>query len=906
MTGPFTGAETFVGNQNGTTSIATFADVAVYMGQTAMPLIVGGAQDEIPIQTSTGFVFSSGKKFDDSIVTANNIWSALQTEAAITQQVLNVPTLPSVRLATTANSTRSGLTAIDGVTPVAGDLILVKNQTNGDNGVFKAAAGAWVRQEVIAGTFVDVTTETTYAELNINGGVLNVREGTLGRNLQFQFAIANPSAVFGASIVTVTATTKLPVASPTNMYVDAVAGNDTNFTGSSSYPYATLGKAFTAITNTPAVINLMSNSTFSSAITWTQVNTTVQGSNLTTNGGTQTITGQQSFASGSRYNHFTNTNHSTGATAPFSFASGALCSNIFKNITVNTVAADWLGLNAGCLNWVRLSNISFAVPGLNAINLPAFTNPFTVYIDNQDTFFGPIFFTGTGSANTTIFIAAGVAEGNVRIPSTFVGNVIWQQPFRSKLGAPLQQSGLITDQTQLTTIISHTATTNYDGFFAISGFNPTSFSRGAIIAKQTVAGVGTSVWLVRTYAQSPEWLQSSFSGDLYTQLIPASDWATPAFGNNVMTGATSGSNGVAGLVPQPLAGDEDKLLNGAGTWVVPPAESVMTGATSGSAGTQGLVPQPQAGDEAKVLSGAGTWVAQSGGSAGTLVSANGTSYLTQGSSATLTSPAPGVSILNVNIPSAGTWLITADLDFAGNYFNFCLRDGASEVANSRRYGVYSQQANPGTPFIEINISGSWIVTTTGAKTFTVNAFGSGSIRSDANNGYTKASYTQISGQTTAVLVPAKQYAKYTCPANTSQTLSANYPIKFTQVEATLGTDITINGAGDQITLQVGRTYRLRGSSGVVYGNGTTAVNSFFAQWYNGTAGNYVGATSALASTSSGNFDAFFGGTAEYTFTPAATTIMQLRTPFYSGAVGIGFDAANNIDQQPWFEIESLN
>ena len=41
--------------------------------------------------------------------------------------------------------------------------------------------------------------------------------------------------------------------------------------------------------------------------------------------------------------------------------------------------------------------------------------------------------------------------------------------------------------------------------------------------------------------------------------------------------------------------------------------SNMTGATSGTAGVAGLVPAPAAGDQDKVLSGAGTWVAQSGG-----------------------------------------------------------------------------------------------------------------------------------------------------------------------------------------------------------------------------------------------------------------------------------------------------
>lgn len=40
---------------------------------------------------------------------------------------------------------------------------------------------------------------------------------------------------------------------------------------------------------------------------------------------------------------------------------------------------------------------------------------------------------------------------------------------------------------------------------------------------------------------------------------------------------------------------------------------VMQGATSESRGYEGLVPAPLAGDENKVLSGAGTWVEQSGG-----------------------------------------------------------------------------------------------------------------------------------------------------------------------------------------------------------------------------------------------------------------------------------------------------
>lgn len=43
--------------------------------------------------------------------------------------------------------------------------------------------------------------------------------------------------------------------------------------------------------------------------------------------------------------------------------------------------------------------------------------------------------------------------------------------------------------------------------------------------------------------------------------------------------------------------------------------AAMTGASAGAAGAAGFVPAPSAGDQAKVLSGAGTWVAQSGGAA---------------------------------------------------------------------------------------------------------------------------------------------------------------------------------------------------------------------------------------------------------------------------------------------------
>jgi hypothetical protein len=42
--------------------------------------------------------------------------------------------------------------------------------------------------------------------------------------------------------------------------------------------------------------------------------------------------------------------------------------------------------------------------------------------------------------------------------------------------------------------------------------------------------------------------------------------ATITIGADAMTGATSSAAGAAGIVPKPVAGDQDKVLTGAGTW----------------------------------------------------------------------------------------------------------------------------------------------------------------------------------------------------------------------------------------------------------------------------------------------------------------------------------------------------
>lgn len=78
----------------------------------------------------------------------------------------------SVRVATTANITLSGLLTVDGVTLVAGNRVLVKDQTTASaNGIYIVAAGAWSRS-------IDANTDA-----KVTSGMFTfVEEGTVNGN----------------------------------------------------------------------------------------------------------------------------------------------------------------------------------------------------------------------------------------------------------------------------------------------------------------------------------------------------------------------------------------------------------------------------------------------------------------------------------------------------------------------------------------------------------------------------------------------------------------------------------------------------------------------------------------------------------------------------------------------------
>lgn len=88
----------------------------------------------------------------------------------------------SCRVATTANITLSGTQTIDGVSVIAGDRVLVKNQTTAsENGIYVCASGAWARS-----TDADSDAEVT------SGMSTFISEGTAGAGKTYVLSTADP------------------------------------------------------------------------------------------------------------------------------------------------------------------------------------------------------------------------------------------------------------------------------------------------------------------------------------------------------------------------------------------------------------------------------------------------------------------------------------------------------------------------------------------------------------------------------------------------------------------------------------------------------------------------------------------------------------------------------------------
>ncbi|MNB94877.1 hypothetical protein D3C81_521430 [compost metagenome] len=106
----------------------------------------------------------------------------IATKQYVDSVVQGLDVKETVKVATTANITLSGIQTIDGVTLVAGNRVLVKNQTTGSqNGIYIVSSGAWTRS-------TDMSNNS-----QINSGMFTfVEEGTANGHAGFVLTTSSP------------------------------------------------------------------------------------------------------------------------------------------------------------------------------------------------------------------------------------------------------------------------------------------------------------------------------------------------------------------------------------------------------------------------------------------------------------------------------------------------------------------------------------------------------------------------------------------------------------------------------------------------------------------------------------------------------------------------------------------
>lgn len=126
-------------------------------------------------------------KIDPAVVLATREYVDLR----IMEELYKLDNKQSVRVATTANIALAGLQVLDGVTLLAGDRVLVKNQTVAkDNGIYIAGAPAWVRAPD-----ADTNAEVTSALL------VSVEQGTALADTRWQL-VTDGVIVLGTTALT--------------------------------------------------------------------------------------------------------------------------------------------------------------------------------------------------------------------------------------------------------------------------------------------------------------------------------------------------------------------------------------------------------------------------------------------------------------------------------------------------------------------------------------------------------------------------------------------------------------------------------------------------------------------------------------------------------------------------------
>lgn len=316
-----------------------------------------------------------------------------------------------VRAATTANITLSGTQTVDGIALSAGDRVLVKNQTLGqNNGIYVVSAGAWTRS-----TDADSNTEV------VAGMAVWVNEGTTNGDKRFVITTDNPITLGTTSL---TFTNDVSSAS-------VVDGAGLSYAGSTLNIGAGTGIQVNAdtIQIDPAYIGQTSITTLGTIGTGTW-NGTVIGSQY---GGTG-----QNFSAGSGILKYTSGTASL-VTAPTGAIVGTTDSQTLSGKTIAGTGLLFAGSTSGTTNL-----LATAIAGTTTLTLPAVT--------------GTLISTGDTGTVTNAMLAGSIANGklaNSTISGVSLGSNLFALTIGSGLtGTSYNGSGAVTIAIDTATVVT--------------------------------------------------------------------------------------------------------------------------------------------------------------------------------------------------------------------------------------------------------------------------------------------------------------------------------------------------------------------------------------------------------------------------------------------------------------------
>ncbi|WP_432780261.1 phage tail protein [Pseudomonas corrugata] len=211
-------------------------------------------------------------KIDPSVVLATREY----VDIRIQEELCKLDSKQSVRVATTANIALTGLQTIDGVTLLAGDRVLVKNQTLAkDNGIYLAGVATWQRapdanssSEVTSALIVSVEQGTTLADTRwqlITDGVITLGTTTLMfQNVTQGFAPINSPAFLGGPTAPTAPLSNNSQLLANTAYVQRALGNHSSVGGinaSVALTATAFGQSFIINSTNPVNITLPPAST---------------------------------------------------------------------------------------------------------------------------------------------------------------------------------------------------------------------------------------------------------------------------------------------------------------------------------------------------------------------------------------------------------------------------------------------------------------------------------------------------------------------------------------------------------------------------------------------------------------------------------------------------------------------